>query len=285
LTGGLPFCRFRANFPRFEISTFSLNYFAETAATKHSPPDETNLPLPCRRPETGPLTLAQGSAASGDEWEPCHAEHHPNQRRRPAEHRAAQATSDEMCLDCIAGGDRMHAHLLFAVTMCGSYRFVSASCGMLRGGRPRHQAFLDVGVTPPVRATFAGLDLAVVPSPAFKALTALASAATRHRTDEVWRSPTSAILRKQHCAQLTSRSCEPASPNCPGASRDHQPRLYHEKSVEEVRAIIGIPQSTVKTRMFYRPQAARRTPQGRRRRDRRRLRIWKPSRADSVSKA
>ena len=26
---------------------------------------------------------------------------------------------------------------------------------------------------------------------------------------------------------------------------------YHEKSVEEVGAIIGIPQSTVKTRMFY----------------------------------
>jgi RNA polymerase sigma-70 factor (ECF subfamily) len=26
---------------------------------------------------------------------------------------------------------------------------------------------------------------------------------------------------------------------------------YHEKSVEEVGLIIGIPQSTVKTRMFY----------------------------------
>ena len=26
---------------------------------------------------------------------------------------------------------------------------------------------------------------------------------------------------------------------------------YHEKSVEEVGQIIGIPQSTVKTRMFY----------------------------------
>jgi RNA polymerase sigma-70 factor, ECF subfamily len=26
---------------------------------------------------------------------------------------------------------------------------------------------------------------------------------------------------------------------------------YHEKSVEEVGEIIGVPQSTVKTRMFY----------------------------------
>jgi RNA polymerase sigma-70 factor, ECF subfamily len=26
---------------------------------------------------------------------------------------------------------------------------------------------------------------------------------------------------------------------------------YHEKSVEEVAAIVGIPEATVKTRMFY----------------------------------
>ena len=36
-----------------------------------------------------------------------------------------------------------------------------------------------------------------------------------------------------------------------GASRDHQPRLLSRKTVEEAGEIIGIPQSTVKTRMFY----------------------------------
>jgi RNA polymerase sigma-70 factor (ECF subfamily) len=53
------------------------------------------------------------------------------------------------------------------------------------------------------------------------------------------RSDTSAILRA--CVQKLS----------PAHSEIINLVYYHEKSVEEVGQIIGIPQSTVKTRMFY----------------------------------
>ena len=56
--------------------------------------------------------------------------------------------------------------------------------------------------------------------------------------------------------------------NTEGASRDFRRNTgrssisyYHEKSVEEVAEIVGIPENTVKTRMFY-AQAAGRAAQG-----------------------
>ena len=60
-------------------------------------------------------------------------------------------------------------------------------------------------------------------------------------TPETWldRSDTSAILRA--CVQKLS----------PAHREIINLVYYHEKSVEEVGQIIGIPQSTVKTRMFY----------------------------------
>jgi RNA polymerase sigma-70 factor (ECF subfamily) len=36
-----------------------------------------------------------------------------------------------------------------------------------------------------------------------------------------------------------------------GTSGDRRPVYYHEKSVEEVAGIVGIPENTVKTRLFY----------------------------------
>ena len=35
------------------------------------------------------------------------------------------------------------------------------------------------------------------------------------------------------------------------ATVDHRTAYYHEKSVEEVAEIVGIPENAVKTRMFY----------------------------------
>ena len=61
------------------------------------------------------------------------------------------------------------------------------------------------------------------------------------------------MIRKLLCAKVDKgeklRKC------LAGLSREHREVIdlvyYHEKSVEEVARIIGIPENTVKTRMFY----------------------------------
>src|SRR5712675_1623012 len=156
---------------------------------------------------------------------------------------AARATSDEMLLDGIAKGDRNAMHTLYSRHNVRVYRFV------LRIVRDTtmaedlvSQVFLDVWRT---ARQFEGR---------FKALTAMRQ--RRHEdidqedvleiADEadtpeasLDRSNTSAILRA--CVAKLS----------PAHREIINLVYYHEKSVEEAGAIIGIPQSTVKTRMFY----------------------------------
>ena len=67
------------------------------------------------------------------------------------------------------------------------------------------------------------------------------------------RSPTKPIRRKPRSTAATPapilRAC--VAKLSPAHREIINLVYYHEKSVEEAGAIIGIPQSTVKTRMFY----------------------------------
>ena len=168
---------------------------------------------------------------------------------------AAQATSDEALLGRIAEGDRTAMHILYARHNVRVYRFI------LRIVRDATVAedlvshvFLDVWRT---AAQFEGrsqVSTWLLSIARFKALTAMRQ--RRHEdidqddvreiadeadTPEVSleRSATSAILRA--CVAKLS----------PAHREIINLVYYHEKSVEEVGQIIGIPQSTVKTRMFY----------------------------------
>jgi RNA polymerase sigma-70 factor (ECF subfamily) len=168
---------------------------------------------------------------------------------------AAQATSDEMLLQSIADGGRTAMHILYSRHNVRVYRFI------LRIVRDTtmaedlvSQVFLDVWRT---AAQFEGrsqVSTWLLSIARFKALTALRQ--RRHEdidqedvleiadqadTPEASldRSTTSAILRA--CVAKLS----------PAHREIINLVYYHEKSVEEAGAIIGIPQSTVKTRMFY----------------------------------
>ena len=140
---------------------------------------------------------------------------------------AARATSDEMLLQGIARGDRTAMHVLYSRHNVRVYRFVLRM----------------------VRDTTWLLAIA-----RFKALTArrqrkhedidqedVLEIADDADTPEssLDRSNTSAILRA--CVAKLS----------PAHREIINLVYYHEKSVEEAGEIIGIPQSTVKTRMFY----------------------------------
>jgi RNA polymerase sigma-70 factor, ECF subfamily len=168
---------------------------------------------------------------------------------------AAQATSDEMLVESIADGDKGAMQTLYSRHHVGTYRFV------LRIVRDRSlaedlvsQVFLDVWRT---AAHFEGRSKAstwILSIARFKALTAL----RQRRFEDIDQAevmqiadqgdtPETAFERSRTSALL--RSCMER------LSAAHREIInlvyYHEMSVEEVGAMIGIPQATVKTRMFY----------------------------------
>jgi RNA polymerase sigma-70 factor, ECF subfamily len=168
---------------------------------------------------------------------------------------AARATSDEMLLEGIAGGDRTAMHTLYSRHNVRVYRFVLR---MLRDTTLAEdlvsQVFLDVWRTAGQFEGRSQVSTWLLSIARFKALTALRQ--RKHEDidqDDVMeiaddadtpeasldRSKTSAILRA--CVGKLS----------PAHREIINLVYYHEKSVEEVAALIGIPASTVKTRMFY----------------------------------
>jgi RNA polymerase sigma-70 factor (ECF subfamily) len=168
---------------------------------------------------------------------------------------AAHATSDEMLLEGIAAGDRAAMHQLYARHNVRIYRFVLR---MLRDTTAAEdlvsQVFLDVWRTADRFEGRSQVSTWLLSIARFKALTALR--ARKHEDidqDDVLeiadgadtpeasldRSRTSAILRA--CIARLS----------PAHREIVDLVYYHERSVEEVAQLIGIPASTVKTRMFY----------------------------------
>ena len=168
---------------------------------------------------------------------------------------AARATSDEMLLERISGGDRTAMHTLYSRHHVRVYRFVLR---MLRDTTLAEdlvsQVFLDVWRTAGQFEGRSQVSTWLLSIARFKALTALRQ--RKHEDidqDDVMeiadgadtpeasldRSRTSAILRA--CVAKLS----------PAHREIVNLVYYHEKSVEEVASLIGIPASTVKTRMFY----------------------------------
>ena len=168
---------------------------------------------------------------------------------------AAGAITDEMLLLGIADGDRGAMHTLYARHNVRVYRFILR---MLRDATQAEdlvsQVFLDVWRTAGQFEGRSQVSTWLLSIARFKALTAL-----RQRRfedidqDEIMeiadgaetpeasldRSKTSTILRA--CIDQLS----------PAHREIIDLVYYHEMSVEEAGRLIGIPQSTVKTRMFY----------------------------------
>jgi RNA polymerase sigma-70 factor (ECF subfamily) len=168
---------------------------------------------------------------------------------------AAQATSDEMLLESIADGNRTSMHILYCRHNVRVYRFILR---IVRDATAAEdlvsQVFLDVWRTAGQFQGRSQVSTWLLSIARFKALTAMRQRRfedidqedVRQIPDDAEtpensldRSDTSAILRA--CVQKLS----------PAHREIINLVYYHEKSVEEVGQIIGIPQSTVKTRMFY----------------------------------
>jgi RNA polymerase sigma-70 factor, ECF subfamily len=168
---------------------------------------------------------------------------------------AARATTDEMLLANIAAGDRSAMHTLYSRHHVRVYRFILR---MLRDGATAEdlvsQVFLDVWRTARQFEGRAQVSTWLLSIARFKALTALRQ--RQHEDidqDDVLEIPDGAdtpeaALERTRTSDILRACIAKLSP----AHREIINLVYyHEKSVEEVGRIVGIPQSTVKTRMFY----------------------------------
>lgn len=168
---------------------------------------------------------------------------------------AAQAVSDEMLLQSIADGERPAMHVFYARHNVRVYRFI------LRTVRDQSiaedlvsQVFLDVWRTAGQFEGRSQVSTWLLSIARFKALSAL----RQRRFEDIDQNDVldiadesenpEAKLDRTKTGELLRSCIAKLSP----AHREIIDLVYyHEKSVEEAGAIIGIPQATVKTRMFY----------------------------------
>jgi RNA polymerase sigma-70 factor (ECF subfamily) len=168
---------------------------------------------------------------------------------------ANPATSDEVLIGRIANGDRLAMQVLFARHHVRVFRFV------LRLVRDETSAedlisevFLDVWRQAGKFEGRAAVSTWLLAIARFKALSALRRRPDQELDEEAAEAiedtadtPDVALEKKDKSEII--REC------LNGLTADHREIIdlvyYHEKSVEEVAEIVGIPEATVKTRMFY----------------------------------
>ena len=166
-----------------------------------------------------------------------------------------QAPADELLIGRIARGDRLAMQVLFARHHVRIYRFVLR---LLRDEMAAEdvisEVFLDVWRQASRFEGRSAVSTWLIAIARFKALSSLRKRReegldeeTMEAIEEPSDSPALAIEKRDKGDKL--RQCLAA------LTREHREVIdlvyYHEKSVEEVAQIIGIPENTVKTRMFY----------------------------------
>ena len=166
-----------------------------------------------------------------------------------------QSTSDDVLIGRIATGDRLAMQVLFARHHVRVYRFV------LRLVRDESVAedlisevFLDVWRQAGRFEGRSQVSTWLLAIARFKALSAL-----RRRPDEELDEEAAEAIEDPSDdpeVVLDKKDKSAAIRKClEKLSAEHREIIdlvyYHEKSVEEVAQIVGIPENTVKTRMFY----------------------------------
>jgi len=167
-----------------------------------------------------------------------------------------QATSDEALISRIATGDRLAMQVLYARHHVRVYRFVLR----LVGGNAAvaedliSDVFLDVWRQAGKFEARSAASTWLLAIARFKALSAM----RRKPEEELDEETAGAIEDPADDPEVTAQKKDKGEilRKCLTAlSPEHREIIdlvyYHEKSVEEVAGIVGIPEATVKTRMFY----------------------------------
>lgn len=167
----------------------------------------------------------------------------------------AQGSSDEVLLARIAEGDRLAMQILFGRHQTRVYRFV---LNMVRNTAQAEdvisEVFLDVWRQAGRFEGRSGVATWLLSIARFKALSGM-----RKRQDAPLDDKVAEVIRDESDTpdvQLQKKGKGILLRQCmTKLSQEHREVLdlvyYHERSVEEVATILGIPGATVKTRMYY----------------------------------
>ena len=166
-----------------------------------------------------------------------------------------QTTSDEVLIGRIAAGDKLAMQVLFARHHVRVYRFVLRFVGdPSRAEDLISDVFLDVWRQADKFEARSQVSTWLLAIARYKALSAL-----RRRPDEELDDETAAAIEDQGddpevAMQKTERS-EILRDCLKQLSPAHREIIdlvyYHERTIDDVAEIIGVPPNTVKTRMFY----------------------------------
>jgi RNA polymerase sigma-70 factor, ECF subfamily len=166
-----------------------------------------------------------------------------------------QAPADELLISRIARGDRLAMQVLFARHHVRIYRFVLR---LMRDEMAAEdvisEVFLDVWRQASRFEGRSAVSTWLIAIARFKALSMLRKRReaelddeTAHSIEDTSDDPERVVQKQDKGEKL--RECLTA------LSPEHREIIdlvyYHEKSVQEVAQIVGIPENTVKTRMFY----------------------------------
>jgi len=165
------------------------------------------------------------------------------------------AASDEILIGRIASGDRLAMQVLFARHQTRVYRFVLRLVGNQSIAEDLiGEVFLDVWRQADRFEGRSAVSTWLLAIARFKALSAIRRRPEEELDDETAGTIEDAsdnpevTLQKKDKGALLRKCLQSLSP-------EHREVIdlvyYHEKSVEEVADITGIPEATVKTRMFY----------------------------------
>jgi RNA polymerase sigma-70 factor, ECF subfamily len=166
-----------------------------------------------------------------------------------------QATSDEALISRIAAGDRLAMQVLYARHHVRVYRFILRLVGNTTTAEDLiSEVFLDVWRQAGKFEARSAASTWLMAIARFKALSVLRRKPEEELDDETAEAiedladDPEVTVQKKNKGEIL-RKCLSA------LSSDHREIIdlvyYHEKSVEEVAEMVGIPEATVKTRMFY----------------------------------
>jgi RNA polymerase sigma-70 factor, ECF subfamily len=165
------------------------------------------------------------------------------------------SASDEILIGRIAQGDRLAMEVLFARHQVRVYRFLLRFVGNAAAAEDLiGDVFLDVWRQADRFEGRSAVSTWLLAIARFKALSSMRRKPeeeldedTAGAIEDTSDNPEVSVQKRDKSAAL--RKCLEA------LSPEHREVIdlvyYHEKSVEEVAQIVGIPEATVKTRMFY----------------------------------
>jgi RNA polymerase sigma-70 factor (ECF subfamily) len=167
----------------------------------------------------------------------------------------AQDTSDEKLIDLIADGDKRAMQVLYARHNVKVYRFILRLTGNTSLAEDLvSEVFLDVWRQAEGFEAKSQVSTWLLAIARYKALSALRRRTDEHLDDrmaatiEDTADTPETVVHTKDRNTIVQKCLTQLSP----AHREVIDLVYyHEKSVDEVARIVGVPPATVKTRMFY----------------------------------